>query len=259
MKGHWTVSILVSILIMGSFGISQQAFAIETAVTHSDVENCDFLSVPLDVHELGNGAAAGIFPFPPDEEIIAMDVVGVPGAACPGSSPPPSSSGIVAITNIVSPPRAFVDVWYVADPETTITNIDGTINGADAFRIDSPDSFGGCGSNCPLIFESLTPDGIFEPGETWHFVIDSYFSIFFLPPDIIASIGVPSGDDSDEDVSSGSIIAFVDEGPPIGGTSIPIDTTALLVAGAQTISPWLILGVIIPIGIGLAVFTIKRR
>ena len=45
---------------------------------------------------------------------------------------------------------------------------------------------------------------------------------------------------------------------PIGGTSIPIDTTALLVAGAQTISPWLILGVLSAVGIGLAVFTIKR-
>jgi len=46
---------------------------------------------------------------------------------------------------------------------------------------------------------------------------------------------------------------------PIGGTSIPIDTTALLVAGAQTISPWLILGVLSIIGIGLAVFTLKRN
>ena len=45
---------------------------------------------------------------------------------------------------------------------------------------------------------------------------------------------------------------------PIGGTSIPIDTTALLVAGAQTISHWLILGVLSAVGIGLAVFTIKR-
>jgi len=46
---------------------------------------------------------------------------------------------------------------------------------------------------------------------------------------------------------------------PIGGTSIPIDTTALLVAGAQTISPWLILGVLSAVGIGLAVFTLKRN
>ena len=46
---------------------------------------------------------------------------------------------------------------------------------------------------------------------------------------------------------------------PIGGTLIPIDTTALLVAGAQTMTPWLILGVLSAVGIGLTVFTIKRR
>jgi len=44
----------------------------------------------------------------------------------------------------------------------------------------------------------------------------------------------------------------------IGGTSIPIDTTALLVAGAQTTTPWLILGVLSAVGIGIAVFTLKR-
>jgi len=44
----------------------------------------------------------------------------------------------------------------------------------------------------------------------------------------------------------------------VGGTSLSIDTTALLVAGAQTISPWLILGVVSAVGIGLAVFTLKR-
>jgi len=48
-------------------------------------------------------------------------------------------------------------------------------------------------------------------------------------------------------------------GPPVGGTIIPIDTTALLVAGSQTISPWLILGILSAVGIGLAIFTIKRR
>jgi len=45
---------------------------------------------------------------------------------------------------------------------------------------------------------------------------------------------------------------------PVGGTSLPIDTTALLVAGVQSISMWLILGVLSAVGIGLAVFTLKR-
>jgi len=45
----------------------------------------------------------------------------------------------------------------------------------------------------------------------------------------------------------------------VGGASIPIDTTALLVAGSQMMSPWLIIGGISVVGIGLAVFTLKRR
>jgi len=44
----------------------------------------------------------------------------------------------------------------------------------------------------------------------------------------------------------------------IGGTILPIDTTALLVAGAQTMTPWLILGVLSAVGVGFAVFTLKR-
>jgi len=44
---------------------------------------------------------------------------------------------------------------------------------------------------------------------------------------------------------------------PIGGTDIPIDRTALLLAGAQSISMWMI--PVILAGIGIGVFVIKRR
>jgi len=47
--------------------------------------------------------------------------------------------------------------------------------------------------------------------------------------------------------------------PPIGGTFIPLDTTALLLAGAQSISMWMIPVVVAGIGIGIGVFVIKRR
>jgi len=151
---------------------------------------------------------------------------------------------MVEITNLT--PDFWTDVWYVTDPETTITNFDGFVNGEQAFKIDS------FGANTPLFFESLAGDGVFEPGERWTFLIDDYFNTLAIPPSLMDSFGVPSGS-----VSSGSIIAIHEE-PPIGGTSIPIDTTALLVAGAQTISPWLILGVLSLVGIGLAVFTLKR-
>ena len=44
---------------------------------------------------------------------------------------------------------------------------------------------------------------------------------------------------------------------PIGGTNIPIDQTALLLAGVQSISMWMIPVVIA--GVGIGVFVIKRR
>ncbi len=44
---------------------------------------------------------------------------------------------------------------------------------------------------------------------------------------------------------------------PIGGTFIPIDQTALLLAGVQSISMWMIPVVIA--GVGIGVFVIKRR
>jgi len=44
---------------------------------------------------------------------------------------------------------------------------------------------------------------------------------------------------------------------PVGGTFIPIDQSALLLAGVQSISMWMIPVVIA--GIGIGVFVIKRR
>jgi len=57
-----------------------------------------------------------------------------------------------------------------------------------------------------------------------------------------------------------SLIEFWTESfddPPIGGTFIPLDTTALLLAGAQSVSMWMI--PVVVAGIGIGVFVIKRR
>jgi len=47
-------------------------------------------------------------------------------------------------------------------------------------------------------------------------------------------------------------------GPPVGGTYLPLDTTSLLVAGAYTTASWMIPILVSAVGIGLAVFTLKR-
>jgi len=257
MKGHWTVSVLVSILIVGGFGLSQPAFAVPTSVSFVNDPNCDPLSVPPNVDELG----LGIFSIPngpfPDDEVITTSVFGTGLTPCPSAPDGPDPNFRMRIENFS--PTDFVEVWYVADPDTTITNYDGFVNGERAFKIDGPDSFGGCGVNCPLTFEVLTQDGIFESGEIWNFDFQDYSNAFGLPAGDIDSLGVPSVS-SPTGPSSGSIIAIdaFGEISVVGGTILPIDTTALLVAGAQTTTPWLILGVLSAVGIGLAVFTLKR-
>jgi len=59
----------------------------------------------------------------------------------------------------------------------------------------------------------------------------------------------------------GNVYLFLEEalvgGPPVGGTYIPIDTTTLPIAGAQSTSMWMI--PVILAGIGIGVFVIKRK
>lgn len=256
MKGHWSVIPLASILIIGSLGISQQAFGFfPTFVTPFDIGNCDVLAVPPVVDELGLVAGG----FPSGELITSFDFGStILQRACPTATPS-GPTLIVNITNTGIPDSTYFEVWYVADTGTTITNFDGIVNGEHAFRIDADYCDPG-GANHPLNYESIANNCIFEPGETWGFFIDSYASPIG-PPSLIDSIGVPSPGPF-VPPSSGSIIALFDEGflfGPVGGTSIPVDTTALLVAGAQTMTPWLILGVVSAIGIGIAVFTLKRN
>ena len=74
-----------------------------------------------------------------------------------------------------------------------------------------------------------------------------------------SSTGFPTAS-LDDTYNGGLTDAFVlkiGDDVVIGGTSIPIDQTALLLAGAQSISMWMIPVVIA--GIGIGVFVIKRR
>lgn len=133
----------------------------------------------------------------------------------------------IAIMNLTD--RYFPELYYVGDVsetinggshdaavfETTFTNVDELV--ADfspwhqshaaglAFRIDA------FGLNTPLVSESLTRDGIFEPGEVWEFVIQEYANVLLLPPSALGSVGptpwgaIAAASPGDQ-ISSGSII-----------------------------------------------------
>jgi hypothetical protein len=179
--------VLGALLVLMAAG---PALAVPTTVVVDPFGPCDPLAVPPLVDELGTPPL-----FPPDELIDSGPTPATAIACLPTNLT--LFDPIVFIINLT--PRSFSDVWYVADPETSITNIDGFVNGMPAFEIDT------VGINTPLVFESFLADGIFSPGEMWEFIIQDYGNILGLPPFAFGSIGVPSV--GDPGLSSGSIIA----------------------------------------------------
>jgi hypothetical protein len=76
-----------------------------------------------------------------------------------------------------------------------------------AFRIDNA-ILDPLGIHWPLIGEfGGIVDGLWQPGETWEFVIQDYVNLFGKPASLLGSIGVPSAPGT-PDLSSGSIIAI---------------------------------------------------
>lgn len=174
--------------------LTSTSLATPVSVTHQDIPGCcDTLSVPINVDELGTNV------FPPNETILSSDQLSS-YLSCPTKANPGVVGTQVSITNLTG--RSFTDLWYVADPETTFTNIDGQVNNEHAFKIDS------VGLNRPLIIESINPNGIFEVGEQWDFVIDGYFNTFGLPASQFQSVGLVGSLSGGDSKSSASIIAI---------------------------------------------------
>jgi PEP-CTERM motif len=194
---------IVSLLALGLL-VANRASANPTTLTSVlDLPTCDVLSAPLSVEELGTTAA-----FPVGERIVTSAAASTT-TACGGGLDSSLIGNIqLSITN--SNTVSFSAVYYVANAGTVITNIDGTINGLSAFRIDAT------GTNTPLV-SGDDGDGIFEPGEVWQFIIQDYQNAT-LVAGAIQDIGVP--DTGIPPTSSASIIAV----PVV----VPEPTTAAL-------------------------------
>ncbi len=140
-----------------------------------------FVEGPMD--ELGDW-------FPPDELIESWWEPWDQPACWDGNDDPAIPNVLVTMTNLTD--RTFPEVYYVADPETSITNFDGWIGNAGlgdaqyAFKIDW------IGINRPLISESMTVDNIFQPGERWAFIIQDYQNALGGPPAPFDSLGIAS-------------------------------------------------------------------
>jgi hypothetical protein len=184
------------VLLMAAVGLLVAPAAAEfQLVNFFDTSHQDVIPTgPLWVDELG------LKPPFPDAEWITSSYVTTTYRPCLENPDDPGIPNMeVTITNHTN--RYFNDgLYYVADPETTLTNDDGLVNGQLAFKIDM------FFANTPLIYQSYgMSNNCFEPGETWRFVIQDYSNTLGLPPHLFGSIGVGSASGGDID-SSGSII-----------------------------------------------------
>jgi len=179
------------------FSVAPFAQANPVDGVYFDLPGCDDHGMQQAFEELGTG------PFFPADELIAADSFLTGDSACPPMDNGIASS-LVTITNLTN--GLWENLYYVADPQTTFTNVDGrALSFANAavetiaFRIDA------VGVNRPLVFESMTPDGIFEPGETWQFIVQNFTNAFGLPASSLGSLDFSGASDMDS-LSAASII-----------------------------------------------------
>ncbi len=159
--------------------LAAPASAVITPVAGADTPPNDVLALLFPtMDELGD---PGVFPL--GERILHATLGATALIAAPATNGP-AANFLVEITNLQ--PFSLYNVHYTCNPGTGFSNIDGTINGLIAFKLDY------AGVNIPLVFESMTPDAIFETGETWRFIVDDYAS-GVGPPDGFFGIGVPDG------------------------------------------------------------------
>jgi len=155
-------------------------------------------------HELGWGPTLG-GPFPTTQEITSANLGEVAYVPCPVDYQT-GVNYLISIGNLTG--VNWTEVYYVADPETFISNVDegvGEVGFAPglSFKIDA------VGANTPLVFESMTMDGIFEAGEIWHFVMQDYANPLWPGlggPEIYDSLGI-GGASPGFPSSTGSIVA----------------------------------------------------
>ena len=165
-------------------GVGMLVWVVPAAAYPVNVYSIDGPQDPLFVNgeweEFGDG-------FPPGELLTSSFMTTNETACWDGSDDPAIPNALVTIVNLTT---KTVPLFYVADPLTTITNFDGWIGNVGlgdaqyAFRIDW------VGINKPLVSESLNWNNLFEPNETWKFIIQDFRQ--GLPPDPFASPGIAS-------------------------------------------------------------------
>jgi len=137
-----------------------------------------------------------------------VDATAVMFPACPATDDPTIPNALLIMTNLSG--QDWSDLYYVADPGTTISNIDGFATSAAApgvtsaaMRIDM------LGVNRSLVAESILNDGIFQAGETWEVLLQDYGNAAGFGPGEFGSLDFSGASGAAGGLSSGSIVSTI--------------------------------------------------
>ena len=255
MESNWTIPVLISILIIGTLGY-QEAFAVDTII--SDETSCESVPV-LGDFDSGTCTLSGTHTVPVDDRWTFMIDSKVTGTVDVFGflqfQESFSNSGTINVIGATDPPvvdRGFLRIVQAGDKtnecDGIINLIGGTFVGSGRLNIE-----------------------VFGPPTA---IFNNFGTITgtntFIGSNLIATVNLLSSGSSlvfnnhgtlTAPVATGSGTTFNDNLPDqcitIGGTYIPIDQSALLLAGVQSVSMWMI--PVILAGIGIGVFVIKRR
>ncbi len=176
------------------------AHAVPVQGQYQDSASCDPLPTTSFDHELGDFTSGF-----PNDEALDVKVTNAPLLACVSDDGAPNDF-LVEITNIS--PFSWTDLFFVADDGTFIGNADGSITDlnapgfTDAFKIDN------LGVNQNLVAGDVNGNLIFEPGETWEFLVTNFLAPASLPPfPVLGSVGLFAGSSASDFDSNSSIVA----------------------------------------------------
>ncbi|MDF7825882.1 PEP-CTERM sorting domain-containing protein [Pontiellaceae bacterium B12227] len=201
---------LIAMMAIGALS----ALAAPVKIDARDLPTQDALNYNGWADEIGSG-------FPVDESILVEEVSWEGTIPCPENWISDFSSAVqIRITNLTG--RDLEQLVYVADPQTTLSNMDGEVEDiTPAPRIPNPSAgytlafnIDSVGLNTPLVYESIVADNIFQAGEVWEFVIQDYNNALGLSPALLDSWDTVNG--------LGQVAYASDGGPPSSGSIVAI-------------------------------------